>query len=211
MFIKDGGHPADLEEDEEVGESDDEGEARGEVEGDNAEGGEEANEGEDNNEGTENEEAKNNSPEELELAWELLEVARRIYEDNPGPDTDVRLAELYVRLGDVQRINNFYDDAIKEYKRGLEICDSICKASDRYVMQTVLIYTCYHVLIFDNIYTGSTLTSTMQSPSLIYTSVLKRALTRPSRSSSPLRATLRLSRYYIYIHTIYITEFMMII
>ena len=104
-----------------------------------------------------------------------------------------------MRLGDVQRINNFYDDAIKEYKRGLEICGNICKASDRYsTHNTILVYMC--LLIFDNIYIGSTLISTTLLPSLTYTSALKRVSTRLSRSSLPSRATLKLSRYYIYIH-----------
>lgn len=68
---------------------------------------------------------------DLEIAWELLEVARSIYEENPSPDSDIRLSEVYVRIGDLQRINNLYDEALDEYKKSLTICDVICKASDR--------------------------------------------------------------------------------
>ena len=33
------------------------------------------------------------------------QVCRSIYEKNPGPDTDIPLSEVYVRLGDLQRFN----------------------------------------------------------------------------------------------------------
>ena len=33
------------------------------------------------------------------------QVCRSIYEKNPGPDTDIPLSEVFVRLGDLQRFN----------------------------------------------------------------------------------------------------------
>lgn len=68
---------------------------------------------------------------DMEVAWEALEMARTILERNAGPDTDSMLAEVYSRLGDLQRFNCNYDAAIDEYKKCIDILECVCSERDR--------------------------------------------------------------------------------
>ena len=53
---------------------------------------------------------------DLQVAFEALETARRLYEANANSaESDVRLAEIRMRLGDLKRFNNDEVGAIEEY------------------------------------------------------------------------------------------------
>jgi hypothetical protein len=45
---------------------------------------------------------------DLQVAWELLEVARQIYEANATAENDLKLTKVYVRLGDLQKFNGLF-------------------------------------------------------------------------------------------------------
>jgi HAT1-interacting factor 1 len=113
-------------------------------------GEEEEGDGEGGDEGEgENEENKPAEETDLEVAWEVLDVARVILEKENDPKNNSLLAnvrfslvcvpffvlsvfsQIYLRLGDLLRLNCKFQDAIREYSRSLEIQSSICAPSDR--------------------------------------------------------------------------------
>jgi hypothetical protein len=47
----------------------------------------------------------------------VCQVSRNIYEKNPGPNTDIPLSEVYVRLGDCQRFNGMVRTYMYVYVR----------------------------------------------------------------------------------------------
>ena len=77
----------------------------------------------------------------MKVAWECLEVARGILENKSKSvsaedrgsiiDYDDLLAEVYERLGDLQKFNGSYAESIKEYLRALELRTAVCQPSDR--------------------------------------------------------------------------------
>jgi hypothetical protein len=90
----------------------------------------------------------------MQVAWECLEVARKILEGfrdgsveaaerehgdggvAPLPiDSDRHLPEVYERLGDLQKFNGNYKDAIVEYGRCLGLRQAGCEAWDRRLSQ----------------------------------------------------------------------------
>lgn len=90
----------------------------------------------------------------MQVAWECLEVARKIFEgfrdgsveastsaEEPGGivplpvDPERHLPEVYERLGDLQKFNGNYKDAIVEYRRCLELREAACDARDRRLSQ----------------------------------------------------------------------------
>ena len=85
---------------------------------------------------------------DMQVAWECLEVARKSYDaylrDGPSssgaesdaahPDDDevnLSLAEVYCRLGDLQKFNGNFPGAITEYGECLKIRSAICPVGDR--------------------------------------------------------------------------------
>lgn len=85
---------------------------------------------------------------DMQVAWECLEVARKSYNaylrDGPSssgvetdaarPDDDevnLSLAEVYCRLGDLQKFNGNFPGAISEYGKCLKIRSAICPVGDR--------------------------------------------------------------------------------
>ncbi len=70
-------------------------------------------------------------PDDLQIAFEALENARRLYEAHASEKSDERLAEIRVRIGDLKRFNNDEIGAIEEYKVALDIRNSICEPYER--------------------------------------------------------------------------------
>ena len=68
---------------------------------------------------------------DLELAFQVLEVARLIYEKQPTPETEMALAEVRELIGDVQMENEAWEDAIKDIKASLEIRERRLPPTDR--------------------------------------------------------------------------------
>ncbi|CAM9122443.1 unnamed protein product, partial [Discosporangium mesarthrocarpum] len=59
--------------------------------------------------------------EDLEIAWENLEIARKIYMDQPLTD-EIRglLGKVHLRLGDLNMLNGMYKEAAEEFEKCAE-------------------------------------------------------------------------------------------
>jgi tetratricopeptide (TPR) repeat protein len=92
------------------------------------------------NQGEEEEE----QPEDSQIAWENLEAARHILKHmvstNDSQDLQMDLAQVQLRLGDLQRANGGYPGAIADYQSCLEIRQPILGMYSRKVAQV------YHLL-----------------------------------------------------------------
>jgi tetratricopeptide (TPR) repeat protein len=81
--------------------------------------------------------------EDIQIAWENLELARSITEatllqnpDNLDPSFQMKLkldlAQIYLREGDLQRINSKYEDSISDYKKSLQLLqENGCSQNER--------------------------------------------------------------------------------
>lgn len=58
---------------------------------------------------------------DLELAWENLDVARLIFSNQKGDDKKLRLADVHLALGDVSLESENFDQAVKDYNEALNI------------------------------------------------------------------------------------------
>ena len=72
---------------------------------------------------------------DIQIAWENLESARSIVEKMSTADTELRLdlAQIHVRLGDLQRINGNYEESVADYGTCLAIGRELLGESDRRV------------------------------------------------------------------------------
>lgn len=61
------------------------------------------------------------SDEDKQLAWEVLEVAKKIYLENSSAETDLPLANVYSRLADISRFDGHYREAIRDYTECLRL------------------------------------------------------------------------------------------
>jgi len=99
---------------------------------------------EEEEEETENDEAENEeAPEEndpnrtqdedvtnLQLAWEILELSKVIFERQTNEESKLKLAESHLKLGEVSLESDRYDDAIKDFEMCLKIqCEHLEKDS----------------------------------------------------------------------------------
>jgi len=90
-----------------------------------------ADEGGEDEDAEEAEDANDDEPDDLQIAFEALENARRLYEAHATEQSDERLAEIRVRIGDLKRFNNDELGAIEEYSNALEIRQAICDPFER--------------------------------------------------------------------------------
>jgi len=67
---------------------------------------------------------------DLQLAWENLETARGIMEQDKACDKFM-LAKVYLRLGDISQLGENFDQSIKDFAKCLEIREEMCEPSDR--------------------------------------------------------------------------------
>lgn len=70
---------------------------------------------------------------DLQVAWEVLDVARIILEKETNLDNSNLhlLSETYTRLGDLMKLNGKLDESISEYKKALELKSKLCSKHDR--------------------------------------------------------------------------------
>ena len=60
--------------------------------------------------------------EDMELAWQMLEIARVAYGKAPkNTAQNQKLADVYSRLGDHSQMNDHFDQAVQDYKSALKI------------------------------------------------------------------------------------------
>lgn len=74
-------------------------------------------------------------PSDLQVAWEVLELAKLIY-TNRGDDGKNKLAETLVVLGEVSLESENFESAVADIKQGLEIMKSIPNIDDRILAET---------------------------------------------------------------------------
>lgn len=80
-------------------------------------------------------EEKEEEPTDLQVAWEVLELAKIIYE-NRGEDGKEKLAETLVVLGEVSLESENFESAVTDIKRGLEIFLGLSEKNDRVLAET---------------------------------------------------------------------------
>ncbi|KAI0306102.1 hypothetical protein B0F90DRAFT_964580 [Multifurca ochricompacta] len=93
---------------------------------------EEGEEGDDDGEGDEGEDEA--EPEDdFNAAWEVLELARAIYEKRMDGDDEVRLkvADTFIALGDISLETEKFDQAINDYSSGLALKTELLPLSSR--------------------------------------------------------------------------------
>lgn len=67
---------------------------------------------------------------DLQIAWENLDVARLILEKEPDGQEKL-LSSVYIRLGDLMRLEERPDDAVTEYSKALTLREKVCQPDDR--------------------------------------------------------------------------------
>ncbi|KAJ8590154.1 hypothetical protein M405DRAFT_180292 [Rhizopogon salebrosus TDB-379] len=74
---------------------------------------------------------------DFNAAWEVLELARAIYEKgkDEGDEIKMKLAETYIALGDVSLETEKFDQAITDYSEGLAIKTDLLPISSRQIAE----------------------------------------------------------------------------
>ncbi|EWM28664.1 nuclear autoantigenic sperm protein [Nannochloropsis gaditana] len=70
---------------------------------------------------------------DLEVAWENLEASRVIYHKHEDMVDPMKLGEVYLRLGDLQKANGNFTQAVDDYLRSLEIYAKVCDEDSRVI------------------------------------------------------------------------------
>ena len=70
----------------------------------------------------------------LQLAWEVLDTARTIFERD-SETQELRLADTLLLLGDVNLRNEMFDNAVQDYEKCLELRTQRLKPDDRLIME----------------------------------------------------------------------------
>lgn len=76
-------------------------------------------------------------------------MARKIYDANPSDTSDEHLAQVYFRLGDLQRFNGAFDSAVAEYTKCIELREAVMNDAHRSLSET------YYLLAVTHIYNSS--------------------------------------------------------
>lgn len=72
----------------------------------------------------------------LQLAWEILELAKLIYNRHEGMDLQLKLAETHLKLGEIGMETEQYEQAINDLTRCLQIQKQILIPEDRRLAET---------------------------------------------------------------------------
>jgi tetratricopeptide (TPR) repeat protein len=100
----------------------------------------------DENEEDGNEEDGNEKDDDdLQIAWENLDVARLILEKS-SEGYEQLLSSVYIRLGDLMRLEERPADAVTEYMKALSLREKICSSNDRDLCD---VYFCLAVAYVD--------------------------------------------------------------
>lgn len=79
--------------------------------------------------------SNNDEPTDLQLAWEVLEIAKLIFEQRDAAGRR-SLSETLIVLGEVSLESENFESAVTDMKAGLEIQKQICKPNDRTLAET---------------------------------------------------------------------------
>ncbi|KAG5647843.1 hypothetical protein DXG03_007767 [Asterophora parasitica] len=91
-------------------------------------------------EGEEDDEEEDGEPEDdFNAAWEVLDLARAIYDKQKDQDEDeevrLKLADTYIALGDVSLETEKFDQAITDYEAGLALKSQLLPISSRQIAE----------------------------------------------------------------------------
>jgi len=111
------------------------GEAKADSSGDQPSGSGTTAETKSGEEGESTEEKPDEEPTDLQLAWEVLELAKLIFEKRAETGRK-QLAETLVALGEVSLESENFENAIVDIKQGLEIQKSLFKSDSRNLAET---------------------------------------------------------------------------
>ncbi|XP_066297975.1 protein HGV2-like isoform X2 [Branchiostoma lanceolatum] len=103
--------------------------------------------GEDQSEGTEEKDSEKESEKEseasesedvgnLQLAWEVLELARSIYSKKEAKEDRLKLAQIYLHLGEIGLETEKYDQAAEDFMSCLKIQQGLLDAEDRLLAES---------------------------------------------------------------------------
>ncbi|CAO3608544.1 unnamed protein product [Cunninghamella echinulata] len=68
---------------------------------------------------------------DFETAWDVLDVARVIFEKNDDDATKLKLAEVLLLLGDISLETEKFSAALPDFRKAIDIKESILKPDDR--------------------------------------------------------------------------------
>uniref|UniRef100_A0A8H7XRK9 Tetratricopeptide SHNi-TPR domain-containing protein n=1 Tax=Psilocybe cubensis TaxID=181762 RepID=A0A8H7XRK9_PSICU len=96
--------------------------------------------GQDEEEEEEGDEEDDGEPEDdFNAAWEVLDLARAIYDKQKNDEDDdevkLKLADTYIALGDVSLETEKFDQAISDYEAGLELKVALLPGSSRQIAE----------------------------------------------------------------------------
>ncbi|XP_078574504.1 protein HGV2-like isoform X2 [Branchiostoma floridae x Branchiostoma japonicum] len=101
--------------------------------------------GEDQSEGAEEKDSEKESEKEseasedvgnLQLAWEVLELARNIYSKKETKEERLKLAQIYLHLGEIGLETEKYDQAAEDFMSCLKIQQELLDAEDRLLAES---------------------------------------------------------------------------
>lgn len=137
------GNALDGEEGSTEGEEEEEGDAEGEGEGEGEESQEESQDEGEKEEGASQEEGEKTEEDEeevsnLQLSWEMLELAKVIYQkqQDDNPEMAKKVAQVYLKLGEVGLESENYSQGIEDFKQCLQIQEKILEEDNRCLAET---------------------------------------------------------------------------
>ncbi|KAI8367820.1 hypothetical protein EDC96DRAFT_506172 [Choanephora cucurbitarum] len=69
--------------------------------------------------------------EDFEAAWDILDVARVIFEKGEDKETKLKLADVHICLGDISLETEKFNEALSDYEKAIEIKKSVLEETDR--------------------------------------------------------------------------------
>ncbi|KAI8991604.1 hypothetical protein BDF20DRAFT_811061 [Mycotypha africana] len=73
----------------------------------------------------------NNAEEDFEAAWDILDVARVIFEKSEDNETRLKLADVHLCLGDISLETEKFNEALADYEKAIEIKERLLKNDNR--------------------------------------------------------------------------------
>ncbi|KAI8641323.1 hypothetical protein BD408DRAFT_368430 [Parasitella parasitica] len=93
--------------------------------------GEEEEEGDNSEDGDDEEGPGNTGEEDFETAWDILDVARVIFEKGEDDKSKLNLADVHLCLGDVSLETEKFNDALSDYEKAIEIKQAVLQDDNR--------------------------------------------------------------------------------
>ncbi|KAG2200490.1 hypothetical protein INT46_004259, partial [Mucor plumbeus] len=79
----------------------------------------------------EEDEAGNTAEDDFETAWDILDVARVIFEKGEDKNSKLNLADVHLCLGDVSLETEKFNEALSDYEKAIEIKQSVLDDDNR--------------------------------------------------------------------------------